>query len=74
MLAHLARWLFGGCARCEERAARITALERQLNEALDRVMSRDYSHVAFVRQQTAALATTGQGETRLDFSEDGLDA
>ena len=64
----------GACPRCDERQAHITALEKQLSDALDRVMSRDYSHLAFVRTNTERVpaSTTGDGETAEPLG-DGLD-
>lgn len=50
MWSRLLEWLIG-CSRCAERAARVAALEGQLKDALDRLMSRDYSGFAFVKKQ-----------------------
>ena len=73
MIHRLLRALWGGCAVCQERQARIDALEARLSDLLDRLMSRDYSHVAFVRAQTAPVLKTGDGD-ELDGPGDGLDA
>lgn len=62
-----------GCARCEERQARIHALERQIADLMDRFMARDYSHFAFVKANTALPrepVMAGDGEEPLG---DGLD-
>lgn len=73
MLVWLTRLLLGTCLSCREKQARIDSQERHLSDLLDRLMSRDYSHVAFVRAQAAAVtaqAETGDGEPAED---DGLD-
>lgn len=74
MWAWLVRWLLGSCPRCDERGLRVVALEKQNQDLLDRLMSRDYSHVAFVRAQIPAMtpAKTGDGDA-FDASGDGLD-
>lgn len=62
-----------GCPRCEERQARITALEQSQADLLNRLMSRDYSHYAFVKAQTEPPAPkTGDGEGPEPVG-DGLD-
>ena len=68
--------LFGPCGRCPEKDARITALERANQDLLDRLMSRDYSQLAFVRAQTAAAAESSKTGDAEEFamSGDGLDS
>lgn len=54
MLQRVMRWLLGACATCQERQARLEAQERRITELSDRLMSRDFSHYAFVKAQTEA--------------------
>jgi len=61
-----------GCPRCQERQARIEAQERRISELLDRVMSKDYSHHAFVKANTEVPQKTGDGEGEEPHG-DGLD-
>lgn len=53
MLRGMIDLILGRCPRCEERQARINALEQKNGELLDRLMSRDYSAYGFVKAQTA---------------------
>ena len=53
MLRWLLQVLFGRwCATCDERIARIEGLERQNSDLMDRLMSKDFSHYTFVKEQT----------------------
>lgn len=80
MWGWLVRLLVGPCQSCREKQARIEAQERRITDLLDRLMSRDYSHVAFVRAQTTAVreqAKTGTGEIEDELAGvtgDGLDS